>query len=329
MVTQHHKNFINDLSVASKILGINVSGNKTVAVYGDMNGLLYERMQMESISELPFLEGFDAICGLADKLLKICRAQGLSSPEIISMAVSGPVDLVKGMVLSPPDLPKWHNVPLKGRLGVRYNLPILMEHRSHAAALAEHYFGAAIGLNDVLLLDLEPVVTMGMILGNKTYHGTRDAAGDIGRMRMTADGPAGLFEPGSLTGYASGLGMAELASLRFPERWPEAPQPYELVKAVNDGEEKALAVVAEAAEHLGRALVWLIFTLDPEIVILGHPGDVLKEALLTPLREAVLRFGGGEASQLPRLVVSKLGGKLDDTAALMAVIHRFKNNSGK
>ena len=120
--------------------------------------------------------------------------------------------------------------------------------------------------------------------------------------------------------------MAELASLRFPDKWPDAPNPYDLVKAINDGEAEALAVIAEAAEHLGKALVWLIFTLDPEIVILGHPGDVLKEALLTPLREAVLRFGGGEASQLPRLVVSKLGGKLDDTAAIMAVVHRFKNN---
>jgi glucokinase len=326
MVTQHHDNFIINLSIASKILGINVSGQKTVAVYGDMNGLIYERMQMESISELPFLEGFDAICGLADRLLKLCRAQGLSSPEVISLAVSGPVDMVKGMVLSPPDLPKWQNVPLKGRLGVRYNLPILMEHRSHAAALAELYFGAAIGIENMILLDLEPVVSVGMILGNKIHHGAQDAAGEIGRMRMTNDGPSGLFEPGSLTGYASGLGMAELASLRFPTRWPEAPQPYELVKAVNDGEEEALAVVTEAAEYLGKALVWLIFSLDPEIVILGHPGDVLKEALLTPLREAVLRFGGGEASQLPRLVVSKLGGKLDDTAAIMAVVHRYKNN---
>jgi len=327
MVTQHHENFINELSISSKILGINISGHKTVAVYGDMNGLIYERMQMETQSELPFLEGFDAICDLSDKLLKVCRAQGLSSPEVISLAVSGPLNLVKGMVLSPPDLPQWHNVPLKGRLGVRYNLPVFMEHRSHAAALAEHTFGAGIGIEDVLLLDLEPVVTMGMIMGGKVYHGSQDAAGNIGRMLMTSEGPAGLGKPGSLTGYTSGLGMAELASLRYPERWPEAPQPYELVKAVNDGDEAALAVITEAAEHLGKALVWLIFSLDPEIIILGHPGDVLKDALLTPLREAVLRFGGGEASQLPRLVVSKLGGKLDDTAAIMAVVHRFKNKS--
>ncbi|MEA3326127.1 MAG: ROK family protein [Chloroflexota bacterium] len=326
MVTQRLDNFINDLDITTKILGLNISGKKTIAVYGDMNGLIYERMQMETPSDLPFLEGFDAVCSLADKLLKLSRAQGLSSPEVISLAVSGPVDLVKGMILSPPDLPQWRNVPIKGRLGVRYNLPVMMEHRSHAAALAEHFFGAGIGVKDLILLDLEPVVSMGIILGGIVYHGNQHAAGDIGRMRMTTEGPAGLGKPGSLTGYASGFGMAELASMRFPERWPSAPQPYDLIKAVNDGEAEAHAVVAEAADHLGKVLLWLIFMLDPEVIIFGHPGDVLNEVLLTPLREAVLRYGGGEARQLPRLVVSKLGGKLDDTAALMSIVNRFKRN---
>ena len=64
------------------------------------------------------------------------------------------------------------------------------------------------------------------------------------------------------------------------------------------------------------------------MVVFGHPGDVLNEALLMPLRDAVLRHGGGEARQLPLLAVSKLGAKLDDTAALMAVIDRFKRRNG-
>jgi glucokinase len=93
---------------------------------------------------------------------------------------------------------------------------------------------------------------------------------------------------------------------------------------VNAGQEEALQVVAEAADHLGKALLWLIFTLDPELVVFGHPGDVLGEALLAPLREAVLRYGGAEARLLPRLALSKLGAKLDDTAALAAVINAFR-----
>lgn len=329
MVTRSHDNTVNDFTISTKILGFHISGFKTVAVYGDMNGFIYERIQSEIPGNFDFLEAFDALCSQADKLLKICRAQGLSNPEVISVAISGPVDVSTGVVLSPPDLPNWQDAQLKGRLGVRYNLPVLIDHRSNAAALAEYHFGAGVGTENLIFVDLEPVVSVGLILGGMIYHGANDAAGEIGHLRFTAEGPSGLGESGSLTGYASGLGMAELAQLRYPSRWPRGLSPYQLVKAANAGESEALAVVAEAADPLGQALLWLIYTIDPEMVIFGHPGDVLGEILLQPLRDAVLRYGGAEARQLPRLNVSKLGAKLDDTAALMAVIDAFKKRKAK
>ena len=327
MVTRPIHNPLEDLTINSRILGMNISGAKTIVVYGDMNGLTYERMQMETPAEQPFLEGFDAVCAQADKLLKICRAQGLPSPEAISLAVSGPVNLLKGELLSPPDLPTWEGAQLKGRFTVRYNLPVFVEQRSQAAALAEASFGAGIGLEDILLVDMEPVVSVGMVLNNAIYHGANNVAGEIGRLQMAEDGPGGLGRPGSLTGFASGLGMAELAHLRHPAQWPERPAPYELVRAVHNGEEEALAVVAEAAGHLGMALQWLVAALDPDLVVFGHPGDLLGEALMNPLQVALEAGLKGSQQPLPRLAGSKLGSKLDDVAALMAVINSFRNRS--
>ena len=126
-----------------------------------MNGLIYQRIQTETPLDKPFSEGFDNICSMVDKLLKLCRAPGLDSPEVISLAVSGPVDLLKGTIMMPPCMPTWADAPLKGRLGVRYNLPVLIEHRSNASALAEMYFCAGVGVENLLFLDLEPVVSTG------------------------------------------------------------------------------------------------------------------------------------------------------------------------
>jgi len=327
MALQSDQIALEGLSSASKILGINISGLKIVTVYGDMNGLIFERLQSETPPNLEFLAGLDLIFAQADKLLKICRAQGLSSPEVISLAVSGPVDLHHGIMLSPADLALWDDAPIKGRIGVRYNLPVFIEHRSHASALAEMHFGAGVSVEDQIFIDMEPVVSLGIIQGGAVYQGSNDAAGEIGRMRMADDGPAGLGEQGSLTGFASGIGMAELASLRFPGLWSTPLAPYELVKLVNNGLEEALQVVDEAADYLGKALLWLIFVLDPELVIFGHPGDVLGEAFLAPLRDSVLKHGGAEARLLPRLEKAGLGAKLDDTAALMAVIDAFKRRN--
>lgn len=327
MVTRPIHNPLEDITITSRILGVNITAAKTIAVYGDMNGLIYERMQMETPAERPFLEGFDAICTLIDKLIKVCRAQGLPSPEVISIAISGPVNLLKGELLSPPDLPTWEGAQLKGRFTVRYNLPVFIEHRSQAAALAEASFGAGLGLENLLLVDMEPVISTGLVLNGRVYHGSEDRAGEIGRMQMVEEGPAGLATAGSLTGFASALGMAELAQMRFPERWPEAPEPYDLVRSVRNGEAEAVAVVREAAGYLGRALVWALTLLDPDVVVFGHPGDLLGESLFAPLRAAMEATVAGSQRALPRLTGSKLGSKLDDVAALMAVIDAFRHQS--
>ena len=211
---------------------------------------------------------------------------------------------------------------------VRYNLPVFVEQRSQAAALAEANFGAGIGLDNVVLVDMEPVISAGMVLNKAVYHGGEDIAGEIGSMQMAESGPAGLDRPGSLTGFASGLGMAELAQLRYPAHWPEAPEPYELVRAARSGEEEALAVVAEAGAILGKALVWVVALLDPDVVVFGHPGDLLGDAWLSPLQAALSAGQRGRQKPLPRLAGAKLGSKLDDVAALMAAINSFKNRPG-
>jgi glucokinase len=327
MVTRSSANIIEDLTISTKILGLNITGKKTIAVYGDMNGLIYERLQIETPADTSFLAAFDAICAQVDKLLKLCRAQGLNAPEVISVAVSGPLDLLQGVVLSPVDLPTWDNAPLKGRLAVRYNLPVFLEHRSNAGALAEYYFGAGIGTDDFIFLDMEPILSAGLVINGRIFHGANHAAGEIGKLQVRSQGPAGFERQGTASRYASGPGLAELASFRFPERWSKPPAPYELVKAANDGEAEALAIIREGADALGEVLAGLIFTLDPDLVIFGHPGDVLGETLLTPLREAVLTYGGAQARQLPRLSAAKLGAKLDDVAAMAAVIDHFKNRN--
>ncbi len=76
-----------------------------------------------------------------------------------------------------------------------------MEQRSQAAALAESTFGAGIGLENVLLVDMEPVVAVGMVLNGAVYHGANDIAGDIGAMQLAGGRPGWI----GAAGIADGL----------------------------------------------------------------------------------------------------------------------------
>ena len=51
MVTRPIHNPLEDLSISSRILGMNITGAKTSAVYGDMNGLIYEQIGRASCRE--------------------------------------------------------------------------------------------------------------------------------------------------------------------------------------------------------------------------------------------------------------------------------------
>ena len=45
----------------------------------------------------------------------------------------GPLDHRTGVLIDPPNLPGWRNVPLKQMLSTRLNLPVCLEHDAKAA----------------------------------------------------------------------------------------------------------------------------------------------------------------------------------------------------
>ena len=52
----------------------------------------------------------------------------------------------------------------------------------------------------------------GIIADGRLYHGASDLAGEIGHVRLSQEGPIGYNKAGSVEGWASGGGIAQLAS---------------------------------------------------------------------------------------------------------------------
>lgn len=88
-------------------LGFDVGGTKCAAILGTADGQVLDRQQWPTRAE----RGPEAM--IADLL-----AYARSAPEVAAAGVSigGPVDVLNGVVLSPPHLPGWDCVPLKAKL---------------------------------------------------------------------------------------------------------------------------------------------------------------------------------------------------------------------
>ena len=120
----------------------------------------------------------------ADKLLLQAEGRGYPKPDAISISIGGPLDIERGIIYAPIHLPNWVDAPIKDLLAGVYDLPVYVEHDGNAGVLAEYYFGAGRGCQNIIFLTAGTGLGAGIILNGQVYRGTTDCAGEVGFIRM-------------------------------------------------------------------------------------------------------------------------------------------------
>ncbi len=311
------------------ILGLDIGGTKTAVILGDRGGRVYDRVSFPTRPERGFQATFEELCRHIAQVRTRAESQG-RSPRAVSVSVGGPLDIERGIIYSPPNLPGWDAVPLKPLLQDRTDLPVFVEHDGNAGALAEWYFGAARGARNVIFLTMGTGLGGGLILNGQLYRGTSDLAGEVGHIRIAETGPIAYGKEGSWEAFCSGTGIARLAALRFPNRWGNGRVTVrDLADLARSGDPDALAVLAEAGRYLGRGLAILLDILNPEIIVIGSLAVRLGEWVLGPAREEMQREALPGAVSACRVVPAALGERIGDIAALCAAIMRMGGPTGR
>src|SRR5437868_8330047 len=129
------------------VVGVDVGGTKIAA------GVVNECAQIESSSVLPTRaqQGYETSIAQLFAAIDNCV-----TPEVaaIGICAPGPLNPNTGIVINPPNLPGWVNVPLTRLVFERYGIPCVLENDANAAGLAEVRFGAAKGLSNVVYATL-------------------------------------------------------------------------------------------------------------------------------------------------------------------------------
>ena len=116
-------------------------------------------------------EGVDAvvhrICSLADDVRSAARDAGLPDPVGIGISSPGPLDPWRGVVVAPPNLAGWHDVPLAERVEAAIGLPVFLERDTNVAIMAEWRYGAARGTDDAIYI----TVSTGSVAGSWSMAG--------------------------------------------------------------------------------------------------------------------------------------------------------------
>ena len=298
------------------ILGFDIGGTKTAVVLGSRDGTIAHRKEMRTDPRRGFSPVIEEICRLGEDV----RLMGGDDCEAVSVSIGGPLDVRRGIIMSPPNLPGWDDVPLKDLLAERFQLPVYVEHDGNAGALAEWKFGAARGKQNVIFLTMGTGFGGGFILDGRLYRGTTDMAGEVGHVRIADDGPPCYGKAGSLEGFASGTGIALLAHRMFPGQWPQMVTVRDLADEQRAGSAEAKAVFTLAAKRFGRGLAMLIDTLNPECIVLGGLGMRLQDVLVEPALRTAQEESLPRAWKACAIVPAQLGESIGDLAALCAAI---------
>ena len=179
--------------------------------------------------------------------------------------------------------PHWSNTDLAGPIKDALEVPVAFDTDVNAAALGEHRWGAAQGLQNFIYLTIGTGIGGGGMINGKLMHGLIHP--EMGQIRLPhylkKDPYEGHcpFHKDCLEGLASGTAMKD--------RWQ---------KPAGDLPDDHPAWVLEA-HYLALALVNFICTLSPERIILG--GGVMHQKQLFPLlRGEVQRLLAGYVDHL-------------------------------
>jgi glucokinase len=250
------------------VLGVDIGGTKIAA--GAVND---EACVLHSVTvPTRAAEGYDVSIGQVYRAIGECLPAGVRA---IGICAPGPLNPKTGVILNPPNLPGWRNVPLVDLVTERFGLPCRVENDANAAGLAEVRFGAARGFDSVLYVTLSTGIGAGIILDGKIYHGKNGAAAEGGHVTIDwrSDTICNCGTPGCIEALASGSAIAKRG--RTPEQIADG-------FARGDGE--SLRILDEIATMLGAWMGSMISLLDPDIIVVGGGLSRIGDPLFSRLR---------------------------------------------
>jgi glucokinase len=228
----------------------------------------------------------------------------------VGICSPGPLDHITGVLLDPPNLTGWVNVPLRQMLTDRLELPVTLEHDAKAAALGEYHFGAGRGHADMVYIVVGTGIGSAIILDGRLHRGRHNAAGEVGHITIRAGGdPCSCGNCGCVESFAAGPAIARAyRRLQGIEDQPDAAAigAAEVVEHARQGDAHALAVLTDAGEALGTAVATLAMILDVELYVIGSSVAKAGDLLLAPARAALIHHAHCSVAERVRIVRSVL-----------------------
>ncbi len=265
------------------VIGVDVGGTKTAfGLVSFPDGSVISRREIATpqgdASGLPFLDAVSvAVTRLRDEEIGTVAGIGVGLCELVDL---------DGAVSSSHRV-HWKGLPVLQRFGAI--APAVIEADVRAAALAETRWGAGKGYRDLLYLNIGTGISTCWVKDGVPHAGANGHALAIASSPMVATCSAcGTRSAYVLEDVAGGAALARLYGAAIGR---DVQSASEVLVAAADGDDRATALIAEAAELMGVSVGLAINILDPEALVigggLGARDSLYWQAIETAIRSQV------------------------------------------
>lgn len=236
--------------------------------------------------------GVSVVADLVEDGIRRCVADaGLELGAISGVCVGLPGVVERGAgICRASSLFGDRDIPLAAELSRRLDgVPTTLDSDVNLVTLAEHWFGEARGLDDFLVVSVEPGLGLGIMHKGELFRGANGLSPDLGDMMVKPANGTGLVRLAEIASEQSILAEARsaLADAEHGQAFRLGRGMDKVSERAASGDPAILALLRAAGEALGFAIANLVLLFAPPKVIMAGPALMTGDALVGPLRETV------------------------------------------
>lgn len=241
------------------------------------------------------------------------KETGIPKNRILSLCVNlgGRINSNRGISYS---YFNFNENPLSATIQKETGLITFIENDSRAMAYGEFHKGNVKNEKNVLFLNLDYGIGLGVLIDGKVYYGKSGFSGEIGHIPIFDNeilchcGKKGCFET-----EASGRALLKLFNEKLAQGIKSSVNAKkdirlnDIILAAKNEDMLSIDLLAEIGEKIGRAVAILINILNAEMVILGGTLSSTGDYIYLPVKSAVNKYSLNLVHNDTQLVISELG----------------------
>lgn len=262
-----------------KVIGIDLGATNirgAVVANQTISPIIATRIKTNGTEEQVLEDVFQVVDQLIDGRVK---GIGIGVPSV--------VDVDQGIVYDVQHIPSWKEVHLKQVLQERYNIPVHVNNDANCFALGEYFFGKGKGNDNMIGLTIGTGLGAGIIINKHLYAGPNCGAGEFGMVDYLNHN----FEY-----YCSGSFFQNFYGFDGEE----------VFKLAQNKTDIALMMYNEMGKHLGNAIKLIMYTFDPDLIVLGGSVPAAYQYFEKGMWERIKTFGYPKSVEKLKIEISAL-----------------------